>query len=374
MSGASGPDGPNDVSGGVPNETTEARVRRAFADQATRCDALGSPFTARLMRVLGADLDRTTRTGRTILDWRGVPDARGDAVPLRLAAGLHALARRGAHPALAAAWPLGPPGPPGPVADDAALARVVASVLADADEALHAWLARPPQTNEVARAAVLYPGLMAVAARTGLPLALFELGASAGLNLVPERYAYRLGGRNVGDPASAVRLEPGWRGSTPAGDEPVVVERRGCDRAPLDARDAADRERLLACTWPDQRERLARLEAALDVARGSPPAIERADAADWVEERLAPVGPPGVARVLFHSIAAQYFPADAVRRIDARVRACGRAATRDAPFARLAFEQDGDAGAALSLTAWPGGDTRVLARSGSHVRDVDWHG
>ena len=358
MSGANGPDA-----------GTEARVRLAFADQARWCDALGSPFTARLMRLLGAGLDRATRTGRTVLDWPGgAPDSRGDAVPLRLAAGLHALARRGTHPALRAAWP------PDPVTDDGELARIVASTLAEADGALHAWLDRPPQTNEVARAAVLYPGLMAVAARTGLPLSLFELGASAGLNLVPERYAYRLGGRGVGDPASAVRLEPGWHGPPPSGDEPVVAARCGCDRTPLDVRDAADRERLLACVWPDQRDRLARLEAALDVARHSPPTLERADAADWVEARLDPVGPSGTARVLFHSIAAQYFPADAAARIDARVARCGRAATADAPFAHLRLEQDGDDGPALTLTAWPGGETRVLARTQAHVREVEWHG
>ena len=349
-------------------DATEARVRRAFADQARWCDALGSPFTARLMRVLGTGLDRTTRTGRTILDWPGAPDALGDAVPLRLAAGLHALARRGAHPELAAAWP------PDPVADDAGLARTVAATLVDADDALHAWLARPPQTNEVARAALLYPGLMAIAGRTGLPLSLFELGASAGLNLVPERYAYRLGGRTVGDPASAVRLEPDWRGPAPAGDEPVIADRCGCDRTPLDARDADDRERLLACVWADQRDRLARLEAALGIARDSPPALDRADAADWVESRLDPAGPPGIARVLLHSIAAQYFPADATARIDARVTACGRAATADAPFAHLRFEHDGGERPALTLATWPAGEVRVLARARAHVRDVEWYG
>ena len=346
----------------------ESRVRRAFADQARWCESGGSPFTARLMRVLEAGLDRTSRTGRAILDWRGVPDASGDAVPLRLAGGLHALARRGEHPALAAAWP------PDPVGDDVELARVVASTLAEADDALHAWLARAPQTNEIGRAAVLYPGLLAIARLTGLPLALFELGASAGLNLAPERYAYRLGGRELGDPASAVRLEPGWSGPPPTGDEPTVVERRGCDREPLDVRDAADRERLLAYVWADQHERLARLRAALEIARGSPPSIERADAADWVETRLGPVGPPGVARVLFHSIAAQYFPAETARRIDAHLTACGRAATAGAPLARLAFELDGGTLPALTLTTWPGGRTRVLARARAHVRRVEWHG
>lgn len=71
---------------------TETRVRVSFAVQARWCEKLGSPFTARLLEGLGADLDHTTMSGHRVLTWQGPPDALGDAVALRLAGALHALA------------------------------------------------------------------------------------------------------------------------------------------------------------------------------------------------------------------------------------------------------------------------------------------
>ena len=86
------------------------------------------------------------------------------------------MVRRGRLPALARLYPPHP-APPGEV-----LWQEVAAALGDAGDELEPWLDRPPQTNEVARAAALMAGLLVVTARTGLPLALYELGASAGLN------------------------------------------------------------------------------------------------------------------------------------------------------------------------------------------------
>ena len=135
-------------------------VRDAFLAQAGFCERLGSPFTARLMRALEAALGRDTALGRTVLDWRGRPDAGGDAVPLRLAAGLNALARDGFHPELTAAWP------PEPLVDDVALGNLVAATLRAEAPTLLDWLGRAPQTNEVGRSSTLYVALMHVAART----------------------------------------------------------------------------------------------------------------------------------------------------------------------------------------------------------------
>lgn len=347
---------------------TEAGVRAAFAQQATWCRELGSPLTGLLMEVVGRNLDRSTRIGARILDWPGRADAGHDALTLRLAGGLHALVRRGRLPDLAGLYP------PNPMPDGPALWRAVAAALADAGDALAPWLDGAPQTNEVARSAVLMPGLMQVAQETGLPVALYELGASAGLNLLPDRYAYQLGPVAAGAAGSPVRLRPDWQGPPPSSAPVQVVRRRGVDLNPLDVTRPADQERLLAYIWADQAERLARTQAAIALAAADPPPLDRGDAADWTEGMLHPAPEPGVARVLMHSIAAQYFPERTRARIAAHAARVGAQATRAAPFAWLRFEGDARYGPrpALLLTLWPGGRERLLATGSAHGLWVRW--
>lgn len=346
--------------------TQEALVREAFAKQSAWCAKLGSPFTALLMAGLARHLDRSTAAGRRVLDWRGPPDALGDAVPLRLAGALHALVRRGRLPDLAKLYP------PNPLPSVDKLAAAAMDALREADAEIGGWLGYAPQTNEVARSAVLYPGLMVVATETKLPLALFEIGASAGLNLNPDKCAYRLGGRALGRTGSPVVLSPEWTGAPMAGVEPKVLSRRGCDRSPLDLSITAHRERLIAYLWPDQLERIARAEAAIGLAREAPPIIDAADAGPWVEEMIGGPAERGVARVLFHSIALQYFPEASKRRIAARMETAGRQATDDTPLAWLAFEQYRSEGPRLTLKLWRGGGERLLALADAHVRKVQW--
>lgn len=340
----------------------------AFRQQAMWCRQLGSPLTALLMDVLAERLDRSTAVGRRVLDWPGRADTSNDAVPLRLAGGLHALVRRGAAPGLAALYP------PHDLPEAAALWEALAPVLAD--PALEAWLDSAPQTNEVARSGVLMPGLMVAAGETGLPVALFELGSSAGLNLVLDRYGYRLGSTTAGDAASALVLAPEWRGAAPPGVDVRVVRRRGVDLNPLDVTQAADRERLLAYIWADQPARLARVAAAIAIAAADPPTLDRGDAADWLEQRLDPAPEAGVVRVVMHSIAFQYFPTEVQARIVAHLAAVGARATTAGPLAWLRLEVDPRFGErpALLLTTWPGGTERLLARASAHGIWVEWAG
>jgi hypothetical protein len=165
----------------------ESEVRAAFARQAEWCAKLGSPFTSRLCEVLGQRLDRDTDLGRRVLDWPGKPDALHDSVPLRLCGGLHGLVRAGRLPSLAALYP------PTPLPEEDALWPALRQAMQDAEPELLPWLDLPPQTNEVARSAVLTAGLAVIAAETTLPLSLFELGASGGLNMLLDRYDIRLG-------------------------------------------------------------------------------------------------------------------------------------------------------------------------------------
>lgn len=341
--------------------TPEARVRAGFATQSRWCESMAAPFMARLCSLIPDALDRDTVTGMRILDWPGDPIA--DALPMRLTGGLNALVRRGCLPALAAQYPPHEAGPD--------LAAVLAAAIRDADAELQPWLDGPPQTNEVARSGVLMAGLLVIAAETGLSVELFELGASAGLNLRLDAYAYRLGDTVVERPGAPVALTPRWQGASPPAAAVTVVARRGVDVNPLDVTDPATRERLLAYVWPEQAERVERLARALDAAAADPPAIDREDAAGWVERRVAPK--PGVATVVLHSIAFQYFPADTQARIAAHLAAQGALASPQAPVAWLRFELEVDQELpSLRLTLWPGGADRRLAWAHPHGARIDW--
>ncbi len=351
---------------------SEAEVRAAFAKQAAICAASGALFTGRVCGLIGERLDRSGEIGRRVLDWPGNPSHEGDALALRLAGGLHGLARSGKDAALAAVYP-----PNAAPADDDVLWEIVAGSLVSYAAQLDRWLDGPPQTNEVGRSAGLMAGLLVLAERSGLPFALYELGASAGLNTRLDRYGFRLGEVEAGDPASAVRIAPEWRGPSPPEAEVRVARRAGVDINPLDLGDPATRERLAAYVWADQRERLARLAAALDIAAGMPVDMERGDAADWLEQRLVVEPEPGVCRVVMHTIAFQYFPSEAQSRVRARIEAAGARATEDAPVAWLTFEaeQSGfERLPMLRLRVWPGGEDVVLARGHPHGAWFEWMG
>jgi hypothetical protein len=318
-----------------------------FREQAAACRRLGSPFTADLCDLLGERLDDGCRFGARVVAWPS--DARRDALALRACAALHALARSGRAGALAAVYP------PRPADPDGRWAAIRAAVAAH-DDFLHNYLDSPPQTNEVARSAVLLGGAFAILAATGLPLAWFEIGASMWLNLGFDRHRYDLGALSWGPEDARVRCD--WTGAPPGldGAPPAVVERAGCDRNPLDPSDPADRERLLSYVWADQAERIGRIEAAIDAAAAGPVRVEAADAADWVERRIAAFPAAGRTFVLAHTVVWQYLPSATRGRVERAMAEAGGRATARAPVAWLRMEGDGDPGsAALDLTLWPGG-------------------
>jgi hypothetical protein len=149
---------------------------------------------------------------------------------------------------------------------------------ANADELAHLLATRSTQTNEIGRCALLVPILGLLAREVG-DLAHLDVGASAGLNLLFDRYEYVYDpGGAVGGP-SPVRLECGTRGSVPVPPSmPRVVQRCGLDRSPVDVHDAERRRWLEACVWPDQIDRFERLRAALDIAAGEELDLRRGDA------------------------------------------------------------------------------------------------
>jgi hypothetical protein len=345
-------------------------VAAAFAQQARFCAALRAPFTGALCQaVADSAVPAGSLTGQRLAAWPGEPMA--DALPMRLTGALHWLVRAGRAPGLAPLYP------PAAMPDAAVLADAIAALFADAttDAAIADFLNSAPQTNEVGRAGALLPGLLHVAAATGLSLALVELGASAGLNLNMDHFAATLGGMAAGDPAGDVRIAPHWEGPPPQAATLQVVARLGVDIAPLDVRDDAVAARLLAFMWPDQPERLVRTKAAIALARRMPPPLVAGDAGDWVAQHLALT--PGAATIVYHSIAFQYFPAASQQRITDRLAALGRTATQAMPLAWLRMEMDDPANPALPavrLRLWQGGapEERLLGHTHPHGSFVHW--
>jgi hypothetical protein len=188
----------------------------------------------------------------------------------------------------------------GPVEDPGAFREFTLAHWADIEPELRA---RATQTNEAGRCAVLMP----VLAMLPQPLALLEVGASAGLCLYPDRYGYRYGDRAVG--AGAPVLDCALTGAAPPAEPPKVVWRAGLDLNPLDVTDPADVAWLEALIWPEHAHRRARLRAAAAVAASDPPLLMRGDLVDDLPA-LAAKAPAGATLVVFHTSVLYQVPPD----------------------------------------------------------------
>jgi hypothetical protein len=351
-----------------------ATVIQALEVQGGVCAQMGSPFSGAVARAIVADIV-SGGAFAALAEPFADRDVRGqfdDATALRFLGGLHYLVLKGEAPELAAIYP-----PASAAPDQAQLGLLVAATARDHKQTLAAFVTSPPQTNEVNRSVCLAPGFLIVARRTDLPLRCLEIGASAGLNQNWDRYRYELGEAGAwGDPQSPVRLAAEWSGANPPFDvKTTVAERRGCDQNPIDVGDADQALRLKAYVWPDQTERLARLDGAIALARRHPTRPEKADAADWV--RAQAHGVPGVATVLYHSVVWQYLPPETQGAVAAAILAGGESATENAPFFWLRMEPDPANLAApmeLRLTFWPGGGESLLAQVHPHGAKVSWTG
>ena len=167
-------------------------------------------------------------------------------------------------------------------------------------------LARSTQTNEAARCGVLLPLL----ASLPQPIALIEVGASAGLCLFPDRYSYRYGDTELHpvDGPSEVVISPKISGAVPVPQRmPQVVWRAGIDLNPLAVDDPVEMAWLEALVWPEHGERRRRLRSAVRVVQQEPPRIVRSDALSGLAA-LAAEAPPDATLVIFHSAVLAYFP------------------------------------------------------------------
>jgi hypothetical protein len=213
--------------------------------------------------------------------------------------------------------------------------------------------------------------------RHRLPVRLFEIGSSGGLNLLADRFAYadESGAVVVGDPASAVRLDGAWRGRRlDPWPDLAIVERHGSDVMPVDVSTTEGRLTLTAYVWPDQTARHERLRGALALAERTPIEVRRQDAvsfADAIELRA------GCTTVLWHSVMWQYLSRDEQDALTGRIEALGAAATDEAPFAHLFLEPtrrtpDSEHDFLVVLTEWPTGERRILGDSAGHGIPTTW--
>jgi hypothetical protein len=338
----------------------KAHVAGQLREQADACEAMGSPFYARLLRSSASDVEEGGPCWDILR--HDVRPGRGDAVALRFLAAVHRLVLTGRAPDLARHYPSA-----GGIPDPRHVFGAFIEVVVGYTDELVGLTARPCQTNEVGRAAALVFAFLEVAARTERPLRLLELGASAGLNLRFDRFLYGGGGATWGDPGSPVDLRGLWLEPPPAlGAHVTVMERRGCDRRPLDTSRSDDRLTLLSSVWGDQTERFARLAGALRVAEAVPATIEDAEAAVWVGGELAGAA-PGVATIVFQSVVEEYLGREEREALGQTLAAAGERASEAAPLARVRLEPLSDVREhGVWLTLWPGGEERLLARAGAH--------
>jgi hypothetical protein len=250
------------------------------------------------------------------------------------------------------------------------------SVLVEHGEWLAAFIRdRPVQTNEPQRCWVLLPIFLTVARAAGRPLDLVELGTSAGLNLLWDRYGYRYAAGSWGDRSAPLQLTGEERGNIPGELLRIEVDVRrriGIDLNPVDA-SRPDGLRLLETYVRDEGYR-TRLERAAEVLRRDPPKLVRGDYLELLPAILGRRSRDALT-VVFQTISTVYLSDDGRTRLRAlvdRAGAEGPLAWISTPTPEEHGERRGDY--PLELGLWPGGDRRIVARTNVRGEWLEWIG
>lgn len=343
----------------------DGRIVSGIKFQAEHCRRNNAPVTARIIEAQIALMHGDTLCGRRIASWPGLPLE--DAMPLRLAGGFHHLLLSGDDDRLVPVYR-------GEVTDQSDVDAIVGAVTADHDARLLPWFDGPPQTNEAGRSSSFMAGLLWLSEKVGRRFEINEIGASAGINTMMERYHYELGGVTAGPESSPMRIKPEWRGSSPPQAQVEIVSIQGCDQAPVDLSDPEAALRVKSYVWPENTERLKRMDAAIALAAEKKPDIVRADALDWVAKRLATPQAEGVVRIINHSIVWQYIPEGRRKLIANAVEAAGERATVERPLAWMMLETNRETFKhELCVRYWPGPDEwHLLAEAQAHGSWVQW--
>jgi hypothetical protein len=349
--------------------TMREKILAHFAEQAMYCDMFGSPFTAQLIRSMSEDYERGGPVAALLKDWTTNP--RADGLALRLAGYFHhaVLVNRDAelaahYPSNLANWSIDDIWP---------LAR---ALLEREPHIAAAFIRSAPQTNETRRSIALLAAFLAFAETWKGEVDMLELGASAGLNQNWDLYTYRTKNWAWGA-EGPVLIETDWNGAPPPIEADINVRSRAaCDLNPLDVRDDAQRLQLKSYIWPDQPERLARFDGAVALARETGVRVERADAVEWLRQKLS-ARADDAATIVYHSVFLQYPPREARTAIIDAITSAGERATEQAPLAWVRLEPEAltddirdSPRMVIDIITWPGARRRIVGYTDGHVRAV----
>lgn len=317
---------------------------------------------SRLMRIIGQNCAHHDVCIKLFKEWEKNAGITSGVLPLRLGAALHALVLEKINHGLVEVYPPNS-------ASDQALLTAILNAFKQHEQFIREWLKSPPQTNEVRRAAPILAGLNYCLSHYPMPVQLSELGASAGFNLMLDRYSLNAGRTKQCATDPLITLSPDWMGFMPAQQPLTIIDRAGVDINPLNPLNRLDYLRLLSYTWADQNDRLERIK---QIAPHQKTKIENADAADWLPTRLA-TQHAGTLHFVFHTIALQYFPQESKDKIAQALDRAGQHATPERPLGYMSMEIDDTLeGAKLTLQLWPDGQVHDVGRADFHGRWVSW--
>lgn len=315
---------------------------RTLADRFRRHAGGDMHLYGQLMRAMATDWEDGGPVAEICHGYEESPS--GAVIQLRLLAGLFRLVLTGRADELVPFYPC-----LGGEADPAAAWPLVRPVLGAFVPELRAGLEIPPQTNEPGRAVALLVGLAAARA-WGLPrrIELLELGASAGLNLLVDRFRIEGAGWAWGPADSPVRLTTAVTGAFEPPDV-LITRATGCDIDPVAAADPEGALRLRSFVWPFHVHRHERLAGALQIAAEHAPHVDRAKATDWLGPALTA---SQAVPVVWHSITRMYWPDDVTAAIGDTLARYGRSR----PLAVVTMEYEGDSEFPIVRASYAPGD------------------
>lgn len=348
-----------------PKPVSDQEITDSIEVQAKWCRQFDANLTAEVLQWLADNHKKGGVIARLTKGWAVEPTT--SALALRLAGGINYLVIKGKAPELERYYP-----PNIDLSDTSDLATKLENLVEANEDFFRKFLHYIVQTNETGRSQGLLGGFLEIAKRTGLPLNLLEIGASAGLNQLWDKFHYKLGtDYSWGDPASPVQLECEWTGSPPPLDvKPEILARAGCDLTPVNIQDEDETTRIESYIWPDQTDRIARFRAAVQMALRENIRVDEADAAAWLEAKLKE-RPDNATTVVYHSIMWYYMPAAVQNRILDAIQEAGK---KDTPLAWLRVEPvSPDKFPEILLNLWPEQKEYRLGTCHHHGYEVRWN-